>query len=196
MDRADAHEGLVKVEAETETLTENRTATVDWLPALEGVLFAAGTEGLTDRQIASVFDLEERQVPYVCHQLVERQEKSGSMLRVARLADTWQLVTHPSLAPYLRALALAPPAAALSGAALETLAIIAYKQPITRAMVEEIRGVKSEKPLGTLVARGLIAEVGRAEGPGRPYLYGTTKEFMDYFGIANARELPPLPLGE
>lgn len=196
MDRADAHEGLVKVEAETETLTENRTATVDWLPALEGVLFAAGTEGLTDRQIASVFDLEERQVPYVCHQLVERQEKSGSMLRVARLADTWQLVTHPSLAPYLRALALAPPAAALSGAALETLAIIAYKQPITRAMVEEIRGVKSERPLGTLVARGLIAEVGRAEGPGRPYLYGTTKEFMDYFGIANARELPPLPLGE
>ncbi|MCY0901592.1 MAG: SMC-Scp complex subunit ScpB [Firmicutes bacterium] len=184
------------MEAETETLTENRTATVDWLPALEGVLFAAGTEGLTDRQIANVFDLEERQVPYVCHQLVERQEKSGSMLRVARLADTWQLVTHPSLAPYLRALALAPPAAALSGAALETLAIIAYKQPITRAMVEEIRGVKSERPLGTLVARGLIAEVGRAEGPGRPYLYGTTKEFMDYFGIANARELPPLPLGE
>jgi len=128
--------------------------------------------------------------------LADRQAREQRMIRVVRIADTWQLVTHPDLSPYLRTLSLAPVPATLSGAALETLAIIAYKQPITRSQIEEIRGVKSEKPLGTLVARGLIEEVSRAEGPGRPYLYGTTKEFMDYFGLAGAGALPPLPNAE
>ncbi|KPC99349.1 Segregation and condensation protein B [Geobacillus sp. BCO2] len=81
----------------------------------------------------------------------------------------------------------------MSQAALETLAIIAYRQPITRAEIEEIRGVKSDKPLQTLMARALIQEVGRAEGTGRPILYGTTPEFLDYFGLKTLEELPPLP---
>ena len=81
----------------------------------------------------------------------------------------------------------------LSQAALETLAIIAYKQPITRTEIEEIRGVKTERPLQTLMAKALIKEVGRAEGTGRAYLYGTTKEFLDYFGLKSIEELPPLP---
>jgi segregation and condensation protein B len=76
---------------------------------------------------------------------------------------------------------------------LETLAIIAYKQPITRAEIEEIRGVKTERPLQTLTAKALIKEVGRAEGTGRAYLYGTTKEFLDYFGLRSIAELPALP---
>src|SRR5690606_1958970 len=84
-------------------------------------------------------------------------------------------------------------AGALSQAALETLAIIAYKQPITRTEIEEIRGVKTERPLHTLSAKALIKEVGRAEGTGRAYLYGTTKEFLDYFGLKSIEELPPLP---
>lgn len=170
--------------------------TLDWLPALEGLLFAAGTEGLTDRQIASVFALRTDQVRYACERLFERQTQEQRMFRVVRMADTWQLVTHPELTPYLRELALAPTPATLSNAALEVLAIIAYKQPITRSQIEEIRGVKCEKPLGTLMARGLIEEVGRAEGPGKPYLYGTTKEFMDYFGIPSVNELPPIPISE
>ncbi|OUM89079.1 SMC-Scp complex subunit ScpB, partial [Caldibacillus debilis] len=80
-----------------------------------------------------------------------------------------------------------------SQAALETLTIIAYKQPITRAEIEEIRGVKTERPLQTLLAKGLIQEVGRKEGAGRPILYGTTEEFLDYFGLKDLKELPPLP---
>ena len=86
-----------------------------------------------------------------------------------------------------------PHTTALSQAALETLAIIAYKQPITRIEIEEIRGVKTERPLHTLMAKALIKEIGRAEGTGRAYLYGTTKEFLDYFGLKNIKELPPLP---
>jgi len=169
---------------------------VNLLAVFEGLLFAAGTEGLTDKQIANLFQLEESQVRHLCEQLADLQTREGRYLRVARLADTWQLITHPDLTPYLRALALTPTPNTLTGAALETLAIIAYKQPITRGQIEEIRGVKTEKPLGTLVARGLIREIGRAEGPGRPYLYGTTKDFMDYFGIGGPSDLPPLPSEE
>lgn len=80
----------------------------------------------------------------------------------------------------------------LSQAALETLAIIAYKQPITRIEIEEIRGVKSERPIRTLSAKGLIQEVGREEGAGRAILYGTTKEFLEYFGLKTIEELPSL----
>lgn len=81
----------------------------------------------------------------------------------------------------------------LTAASLEVLAIIAYKQPITRAEVEDLRGVKSERPIATLVSRALVQEVGRAEGTGRAILYGTTKEFLNYFGLKNIKELPPLP---
>lgn len=87
----------------------------------------------------------------------------------------------------------APSSHSLSQASLETLAIIAYKQPITRIEIEEIRGVKTERPLQTLVAKALIKEVGRAEGNGRAYLYGTTKGFLDTFGLKSLKELPKLP---
>jgi len=93
----------------------------------------------------------------------------------------------------LKKLVESPQTTTLSQASLETLAIIAYKQPITRAEIEEIRGVKTERPLQTLVGKGLVKEVGRLEGPGRPILYGTTKEFLDYFGLKSLDELPPLP---
>lgn len=168
----------------------------DDISILEGLLFAAGTEGLTERQIATVLRLGIDHVQGACARLADRQTREGRLFRVVKIADTWQLVTHPDLSPYLRELALAPAPTNLSTAALETLSIVAYKQPITRSQIEDIRGVKSEKPLGTLVARGLVEEVGRADGPGRPYLYGTTKEFLDHFGITSAGELPPLPASE
>ena len=114
-------------------------------------------------------------------------------LTIVQLAGTYQLVTKKENAAYLKRLVDSPSTTALSQAALETLAIIAYKQPITRAEIEEIRGVKTERPLQTLTAKALIKEVGRAEGTGRAYLYGTTKEFLDYFGLRSLEELPPLP---
>ncbi|MHB1684444.1 MAG: SMC-Scp complex subunit ScpB [Bacilli bacterium] len=162
------------------------------LQALEGLLFAAGTEGLTDRQIAAVFDIDEALVKQMCLDLRDLQIREGRGFHIEQIADAWQLMTALELTPYLRQLALVPPPSALSQAALETLAIIAYRQPVTRAQIEDIRGVKSEKALGTLVARGLAQEIARAESPGRPFLYGTTADFLDYFGLGSARDLPPL----
>ena len=112
---------------------------------------------------------------------------------IVQLAGTYQLATKKENAAYLKRLVDSPNTSTLSQAALETLAIIAYKQPITRAEIEEIRGVKTERPLHTLMSKALIKEVGRAEGTGRAYLYGTTKEFLDYFGLKNIEELPQLP---
>lgn len=165
----------------------------DRLAVLEGLLFAAGTEGLTDKQLARVFRMGEAEAAALCETLYERQRREGRLFRVSRVADAWQLLTLSELAPYLWELALTPASEqGLSQAALETLAIIAYNQPVTRIGIEEIRGVKSEKALGTLVARGLVRETGRAEGPGRPFLYGTTKEFLEYFGLPSLKELPPI----
>ncbi len=158
-------------------------------PYLEGLLFAAGTEGLTDRQIARVFDVSLEDVEPICLHLLAEQKAQGRMFEVRRVADAWQLITLSELSPYLRSLALAPPPSALSQAALETLAIIAYKQPITRLDIESIRGVKSERAIGTLVSRGLICEAGRAQGPGRPFLYQTTHDVLDHFGLASMDEL-------
>ena len=99
-------------------------------------------------------------------------------------------MTKPELAVYLEKLKKVPRQVPLSQAALETLAIIAYKQPITRAEIETIRGVRVDSSLSTLLERGLIEETGRKEGPGRPILYGTTKGFLKYFGLNSLDELP------
>lgn len=159
------------------------------LPYLEGLLFAAGTEGLTDHQIARVLQVAQADVEAICLHLLAQQKSQGRMFEVCRIADAWQLMTTPELVPYLRSLALAPAPFALSQAALETLAIIAYKQPITRMDIETIRGVKSERAIGTLLARGLIREAGRAEGPGRPFLYETTHDVLEHFGLSSLDEL-------
>jgi segregation and condensation protein B len=117
-----------------------------------------------------------------------RNNKRG--LQIVELAGTYQLTTLPAHAPYFERLAYSPSRSSLSQAALETLAIVAYKQPITRVEIEEIRGVKAERALHTLVAKDLIKEVDRADAPGRPILYGTTKPFLDYFALGTIEELP------
>lgn len=114
-------------------------------------------------------------------------------LMVQRLGDALRLVTAPVSARYVERLLGGPPVARLSRAAQEVLAIIAYRQPITRAEIEALRGVNSERALETLLARGLVAEVGRKETVGRPALFGTTAAFLDYLGLRSLAELPPLP---
>jgi segregation and condensation protein B len=160
---------------------------------VEGLLFAAGDEGLSLQQIATVLEIEEEQAQAIVHMLKEEYEQQKRGIQLIELAGVFQLATKKEHAPYLKKLVESPSSASLSQAALETLAIIAYRQPITRAEIEEIRGVKSDKPIQTLIAKALIKEVGRAEGTGRPILYGTTKEFLDYFGLKTLEELPPLP---
>lgn len=167
---------------------------VNWKGILESLLFAAGDEGLTLKQITQVMEIDETKALEVIQSLKEEYETNRDRgILLIELAGTYQLATKKEHAIYLKRLVESPGNSTLSQAALETLAIVAYKQPITRAEIENIRGVKTERPLQTLMAKGLIEEVGRAEGTGRAYLYGTTKEFLDYFGLKNLNELPPLP---
>lgn len=167
---------------------------VNWKGIVESLLFAAGDEGLSIKQISQVLDIEEEYAEEVILQLTEdynTDENRGVTL--VQFAGNYQLATKKENSVYLKKLVESPNTTTLSQAALETLAIIAYKQPITRAEIEEIRGVKTERPIHTLTGKALIKEVGRAEGTGRAILYGTTKEFLDYFGLRSIEELPPLP---
>ncbi|XXM74122.1 SMC-Scp complex subunit ScpB [Lysinibacillus sphaericus] len=167
---------------------------IRWKGILESLLFAAGDEGLSLKQVCSVLELNEEEVYETLQELKkDYDENEDRGIYMTELAGTFQLVTKKSNADYLKRLVESPNVSSLSQAALETLAIIAYKQPITRVEIEQIRGVKTERPIHTLTSKGLVKEVGRAEGTGRAYLFGTTKEFLDYFGLNNLDELPPLP---
>jgi segregation and condensation protein B len=167
---------------------------INWNSIVESLLFAAGDEGLSLKQLAEVLEVEEFHATELIEGLSReylQDNKRGIM--IVALAGTYQLATKKQNASYLKKLVDSPHTTTLSQAALETLAIIAYKQPITRTEIEEIRGVKTERPLHTLMSKALIKEVGRAEGTGRAYLYGTSKEFLDYFGLKSIEELPLLP---
>lgn len=167
---------------------------INWKGILESLLFAAGDEGLSLKQVCAVLEIEEHQALEIIEGLFAEYNKDKSRgIQLIELAGTYQLVTKKEHAPYLKKLVESPNVNSLSQAALETLAIVAYKQPITRVDIEEIRGVKTERPLSTLASKGLVKAVGRAEGTGRAILYGTTKEFLDYFGLKDISELPPLP---
>jgi segregation and condensation protein B len=173
---------------------QNWLELINWNSVVESLLFAAGDEGLSIKQIVEVLEVDEFQAVSIIDQLRKEYEQDESRgVTIVELAGTYQLATKKENAPFLIKLVDAPGTSTLSQAALETLAIIAYKQPITRTEIEEIRGVKTDRPLQTLVSKMLIKEVGRAEGTGRAILYGTTKGFLDYFGLRSIKELPPLP---
>ncbi|MFJ7754786.1 SMC-Scp complex subunit ScpB [Peribacillus muralis] len=165
---------------------------INWKGILEALLFAAGDEGLSVKQIASVLDITEFQATDIVEGLKEEYVEDIRGIQVIEIAGVYQMTTKKEHSEYLKKLVETSSTQGLSQAALETLAIIAYKQPITRAEIDEIRGVKTDRPIHTLVTKVLIKEVGRAEGSGRAYLYGTTKEFLDYFGLNSIDELPPL----
>ncbi|HET7629216.1 MAG TPA: SMC-Scp complex subunit ScpB [Bacillales bacterium] len=165
----------------------NKTAIV------EGLLFLAGDDGLEAKEIANVLEMDVRLVEELMEQMKMNYAGEANGFELVEIAGTYKFMTKPELAPYIQKLLESPGEARLSQAALETLAIVAYKQPITRAEIEDIRGVKTEKVLQTLAAHALIKEVGRAEGTGRAILYGTTDEFLQYFGLHSLQELPPFP---
>lgn len=157
---------------------------------IEGLLFLAGEEGLSLKQLAEVLDQRPDMIKDALDELKASMTTEGRGLQILEIAGHYQLATLPEHAPYFEKLAYSPTRASLSQAALETLSIIAYRQPITRVDIEEIRGVKAERALHTLINKDLIEEVGRAEAIGRPILYGTTKAFLDYFGLASLKDLP------
>ena len=134
--------------------------------------------------------VKEAEVAAALEQLKIEYIEQGRAFQLTEKAEGWQLATDPSFAKWLRQLFPAPKPARLSAPALETLAIIAYRQPITRADVEAVRGVNIDGVLQTLMERGLVKIAGRAEIPGRPLLYETTQFFLDHFGLRNLDELP------
>ncbi len=157
---------------------------------IEGMLFLAGEEGLNVRQIAEVTEQPTDVVQIALDELQADLKKARRGIQIIHIAGSYQLSTLPAHAIYYKRLADSPSRSSLSQAALETLSIIAYRQPITRVEIEEIRGVKTDRAIYTLVNKDLIQEVGRAEAIGRPILYGTTKSFLNYFGLSGLRELP------
>ncbi|MCZ0701820.1 segregation and condensation protein B [Natronobacillus azotifigens] len=159
---------------------------------LEGLLFAAGTDGLTIKQVSNVLDIDYVTVRHIIDELKYDYERTDRGINMIESEEIFYLATKPEYASYFKKLLAAPQASKLSQASLETLAIVAYNQPITRVEVEEIRGVKSDRPIQTLVSRALIEEVGRKEGVGRPMMFGTTIDFLTYFGLKSIDELPPL----
>lgn len=159
-------------------------------PIIEGLLFMAGDEGLSIKQLAEITEKRPQVIKGALHDLCGDWECEKRGLQIVSFAGMYKLATLPEHAPYFERLAHSPSRSLLSQAALETLSIIAYQQPITRIGIEEIRGVKSDRPLQTLMNRSLIAEIGRAGVVGKPILYGTTKLFLDYFGLANITDLP------
>ena len=164
---------------------------------IESLLFVVGDDGLTLAQLAHIVEADEQEVAQLLSDMkaqLDADEARG--VTIKELAGTYQLITKQAMADTIQKLIENPPAQSMSQASLEVLAIVAYKQPITRVEVEDLRGVKCERPLQTLVSKGLIQEVGRVEGTGRAILYGTTSEFLNFFGLNDLRELPPLPDGE
>ncbi|MFY0543000.1 SMC-Scp complex subunit ScpB [Brevibacillus sp. H7] len=161
---------------------------------IEGLLFISGDEGIDAKQIGEIIEVPEDTVVDLIEDMKADFRRSGRGIQIVEVARAYQFTTLPEHVPYFEKLASSPTQSTLSQAALETLAIIAYKQPITRSEIEEIRGVKCEKALNTLLSKQLIREAGRAEGVGRPILYATTKEFLEHFGLRQLDDLPEPPV--
>ncbi|MGM8214015.1 SMC-Scp complex subunit ScpB [Bacillaceae bacterium W0354] len=160
---------------------------------LEGLLFVSGDEGLSVKQIKDILSVDGDAVDVLIAELKYDYEHNQRGLSILEQKGVFYLTTKPEHALFFEKMKETTISSRLSQAALETLAIIAYQQPITRVEVDEIRGVKSDGPIQTLVSRFLIEECGRKETSGRPILYQTTKDFLTFFGLASLDELPPLP---
>ncbi|MDW0109115.1 SMC-Scp complex subunit ScpB [Sporosarcina aquimarina] len=160
---------------------------------VESFLFVAGEEGLSLKQLAALSVCTEGEVSEAIENLLtgyEERKTSGITLR--QYSGVYQLVTKAEFAEDVKRLFENPPSKMMTQAALEVLAIIAYKQPVTRVEVDDVRGVKSERAIQTLASKGFIMEKGRLEASGRPILYATTPYFLDRFGLNSLEDLPPL----
>ncbi len=157
---------------------------------LEGLLFVVGDEGLTLNQIMDILEIDIDEAKALILELRQSYESASRGIKINILGDRFKLSTKKEHREYYQKLIETPENNTLSQAALETLAIVAYNEPLTRVEIDEIRGVNSRDMLRKLVAKGLIKEEGRSELPGRPILYATTNEFLDYFGLSSKDDLP------
>jgi segregation and condensation protein B len=172
-------------------MTEIENQPGDIPVALEALLFVS-PEPVSPAQIATALEISVAAVEQGLQQLEDELQSRG--LRIQRFNGRVQLTTAPEMSELIERFLGLEATTRLSRAALETLAIVAYQQPITRPYVDGVRGVSSDGVMKSLLGKGLVHEMGRADGPGRPILYGTTPEFMQYFGINSLSELPALNL--
>lgn len=165
------------------------------IPAFEAVLFASGEPVETER-FCQIFETDPEMVDGVMKMLSDRLLDRQSAIRLLKLESSYQLASAKEYAEYIRAALDLRRKAPLSQAALEVLAVIAYNQPVTKAYVEQVRGVDCSGVVSTLVEKDLLEERGRLELPGRPLLYGTTANFLRCFGLSSLADLPDVPADE
>ena len=165
---------------------------IDILSVIEAILFAAG-ESVPAARLSLILGAGEEEVLAAAEELREKYEREQRGMRILRLDDRLQMCSAPEFAPYISKVLEQRKPPMLSQPALETLAVVAYFQPVTRAYVEQVRGVDSSYTVSALCERGLIEECGRLEVPGRPAIFRTTDVFLRTMGISSLTELPPLP---
>ena len=161
-----------------------------YIGILEGLLFVVGDEGLTLDQIKDILEINEEEAKEVVNLLRNRYESEEYGIQLSFLGNSFKITTKKEHRDYYQKLIENPETNSLSQAALETLAIIAYNEPVTVQDVDSIRGINSREMIRRLVAKGFVGEAGKSEGIGRATLYRTTKDFLDYFGLSSKEELP------
>lgn len=159
---------------------------------LEGLLFVVGEEGLTLKQIEAVLEIDEDTAKSLVRELKTEYESPERGIRIDFLGNRFKITTKQEHRAFYQKLIENPETNTLSQAALEVLAIIAYNEPITRVQIDKLRGVSSSQMVRKLVAKGFIKENGRSNLPGRPILYETTNDFLDYFGLSTIEDLPDM----
>lgn len=185
--------GIVRPSRNDYSMTNHPTEPLPVHALLESILFVS-SDPIPVPVLATVLDVETEAVEDALKILGEEYWKRG--LQILRMGDRIHVTTSPRAAKVVEKFLGMEHTVGLSRAALETLSIIAYKQPITHPQIDAIRGVNSESVLGNLVAKDLVEETGRTDGPGRPILYGTTEAFLQHFGLSSVAELPALVLEE
>lgn len=158
---------------------------------IEAILFTMG-ESVELGKIAAAIEHDENTVRKIIHNMMDQYERENRGLRIIELENSFQMCTKKEMYEYLIKIAKQPKKYVLSDVLLETLSIIAYKQPVTKLEIEKIRGVKSDHAVNKLVEYGLTEEVGRMDAPGRPLLFGTTEEFLRRFGVPSLDQLPAI----
>ena len=171
------------------TQIQEKPTTTNIAAAVESILFVSGRP-LEYDELRKLLDIDASALDDGLEALARQLESHERGIRLQRLGTQVQLVTAPENARYIAALLGLPMTARLTTAALETLAVIVYRQPITRAQIEAVRGVNSDRALASLILHGLVVEIGRAQTIGRPALFATTSEFLQQFGLTNLDELP------